>query len=92
MIRHEAAYPSPAVSLGRNLFNRDGVGGLLEPRKSTESTVERLIGKVSGDPKGFHLPKQQRTDHGNLTSAKLPDPPIAKQTDRPEHDQLCKDE
>lgn len=60
MIRHEATgcdgYPTPVVSIGRNLFNRDGVGGLVKQRDSTESTVERMIGKVSGDPKGFHLP------------------------------------
>lgn len=53
MIRHEATgcdgYPTPVVSLGRNLFNRDGVGGLVKQRDSTESTVERMIGKVSGD-------------------------------------------
>ncbi len=96
MIRQEATgcdgYPTPVVSLGRSLFNRDGVGGLLKQRESTDSAVELMIGKVSGDPMGFHLLKQQPTDHGNLPLAKLPDPLIAMQADRPEHDQLCKDE
>lgn len=96
MIRHETiacnAYPSPVVGLGQNLLNRGVVGGLLKQRESTDSAVEHMIGKVSGDLSRFRLPKQQRTDHCNLTLAKLPDPPIAKQTDHPEHDQLGKDE
>ena len=96
MIRHEAigcdAYPSPVVGLGQNLLKRGVVGGLVKQRESTDSAVEHMIGKVSGDLSRFRLPKQQRTDHCNLTLAKLPDPPIAKQADHPEHDQLGKDE
>jgi hypothetical protein len=95
-IRHETiacnAYPSPVVGLGQNLLNLGVVDGLVKRRESTDSAVEHMIGKVSGDLYGFRLPKQQRTDHCNLTLAELPDPPIAKQANHPEQDELCKNE
>lgn len=95
MIRHETigcdAYPSPVVDRGQNLLTHGKIVGLVKQRKSTDSVVGHMIGKVSGALYRFGLPKQQRSNRGNLPVAKLPDPPIAKQTDYPEYDQLCKD-
>lgn len=62
-IRHEAigrdAYPSPTAGLGENLLNHGAVGGLVKQRESTDSAVEHMIGKVSGDLYGFRFPTQE---------------------------------
>jgi len=63
MIRQEAigcdSYLSPAVGLGQDLLKRGVVGGLVKHLESIDSAVEHMIGKVSGDPYSFLLPKQQ---------------------------------
>jgi hypothetical protein len=46
-------YPSPVVGLGRNLLKRGVVGGLGKQRESTDSMVEHMMSKVSGDLYGF---------------------------------------
>src|SRR5262245_21697375 len=96
VIRHEAiacdAYPSPVVDQGQHFLTHGVVVSVVKQRESTDAVVEHMIGMVSGDLYGFRLPQQERTDHCNLTLAKLPDPSIAKQTDYPKHEQFHKDE
>jgi hypothetical protein len=74
------AYAIPIVGIGRrNLLKRGVVGGRGKQRESTDSMVEHMMGKVSGDLYWVSLPKQERTDYCYLILANFPDLLIAKQ-------------